>query len=412
MKAVLFKYHPARLAFARLAGVFSPWAYLSRFGPLAYTEIPDPAFLTESWTIVRTRLCGICGSDTKQVFMDADFNNPLTSMVSFPMVPGHEVAGMVESIGPGVRKRKVGERVALNPWLSCEPRGIQPVCPACQEGNFFVCASFQAGQLARGMHTGNSSSVTGGYAPYLPAHESMLYPIPESVSDDQAVLADPFSVSLHAIFKSPPPSGGSAVVYGCGTLGLLSIAILKQLYPGTDILAIARYPNQQKLASEMGATQVIQSRHPAEIIEAIAQRYNLPLMRPWQGLPWLMGGVDVIYDTIGSAQTLETGLRITRPRGSIVVTGVSRPKKFEWTPHYFKEINLTGSNAFGVESFAGQRQHAFEIYFALLEQGQLKIPSLITHRYKLEQYREALMASYDKGKYQAIKIVFDFSIPS
>ena len=117
----------------------------------------------------------------------------------------------------------------------------------------------------------------------------------------------------------------------------------------------------------------------------------------------------MIYDKIGSAQTIETGLRVTRPRGSIVVTGVSRPKKFEWTPHYFKEINLIGSNAFGVENFEGQRRHCFDIYFQLLTHGRLNIPSLITHRYPLEQYREALLTSYDKGKYQAIKIVFDYT---
>jgi threonine dehydrogenase-like Zn-dependent dehydrogenase len=89
-------------------------------------------------------------------------------------------------------------------------------------------------------------------------------------------------------------------------------------------------------------------------------------------------------------------------------TGVSSAG-LEWTPHYFKEINLIGSNAFGVENFEGQRLHCFDIYFQLLTQGRLNIPSLITHRYKLKQYREALLTSYDKGKYQAIKIVFDYT---
>jgi threonine dehydrogenase-like Zn-dependent dehydrogenase len=135
----------------------------------------------------------------------------------------------------------------------------------------FLFENLQAGHQAKGMHTGNSSTVTGGYAPLLPAHESMLFPIPEGISFEEAVLADPFSVSLHAILKSPPPKDGSAIVYGCGTLGLLSVAILKHLYSGIDILAIARYPNQEKLAYEMGASQVTKMRHPAEIIDAVAE---------------------------------------------------------------------------------------------------------------------------------------------
>jgi threonine dehydrogenase-like Zn-dependent dehydrogenase len=409
MRTILFKYTIPRLAFAKITGMFSSKGYLSPLGPLIYTEIPEPKFLGEDWTIVRTQLCGICGSDTKQVFLDADFDNPLTSLVSFPMVLGHEVVGVIDQIGPGVKTRQLGERVVLNPWLSCAPRGIKPLCPACQNGNYFLCENFQNGSLPTGMHTGNSSAATGGYAPFLPAHESMLFPIPNEISFDQAVLADPFSVSLHAVLKSPPLENGIALVYGCGTLGLLSIAILKSLYPRTEILVIARYPNQEKLAYELGASQVIIARRPTEIVESIAAKTNTPLQRPWQGIPWMMGGVDVIYDTVGSAETFEVGLRITRPRGSIVVTGVSRPKRFEWTPHYFKEINLIGSNAFGVESFEGQRMHGYEIYFQLLMDGRLKLPNLITHRFRQDRYRDALLASYDKGKYQAIKIVFDYS---
>src|SRR4030067_1270840 len=177
MKAVQFRYNPARLGFAKVMGLFSPRAYLSSLGPLVCQEIPDPVFLSESGTVVRTRLCGICGSDTKQVFMDADFDNPLTTMVSFPMVLGHEVVGVIKSVAPGETKRQTGERVVLNPWLSCEPRGIQPLCAACRDGNYFLCENFQAGHLAKGMHSGKSSTVTGGYAPILPALQSMPFPI-------------------------------------------------------------------------------------------------------------------------------------------------------------------------------------------------------------------------------------------
>jgi threonine dehydrogenase-like Zn-dependent dehydrogenase len=274
-----------------------------------------------------------------------------------------------------------------------------------------LCQNFHNGLLPTGIHTGNCRAVTGGFAPWLPAHESNLFSIPDEISDEQAVLADPFSVSLHAILKAPPPEQGTAIVYGCGTLGLLSVAVLNALYPKTRIIVIARHDAQEKLAYQMGATLVIRTRQPKEIITAIAEYTATPLQHPWYGLPWLLGGVDVIYDTIGSAETLEVGLRIARPRACIVVTGVSRPRRFEWTPHYFKEINLIGSNAFGIEDFEGERLHAFEVYFRLLVQGRLKLPPLVTHRFRLEQYQEALLVSYDKDKHQAVKVVFDYSLP-
>ena len=199
-----------------------------------------------------------------------------------------------------------------------------------------------------------------------------------------------------------------ALVYGCGTLGLLHIAALNACYPHATIIAIARHPRQVDLARQMGAKHIIRVRHPAEIVAAISELVGSPVRRPNYGLPWLMGGVDVIYDTVGSPETLEVGLRITRPRGRIVVTGVSRPKRFEWTPHYFKEIELVGSNAFGVEDFEGQRLHAMQIYLGLVSQGRISLPSFITHRYRLEQYREALLVGHNKDKHQAIKVIFDF----
>ena len=99
---------------------------------------------------------------------------------------------------------------------------------------------------------------------------------------------------------------------------------------------------------------------------------------------------------------------MTRPRGKIVVTGVSRPKRFEWTLHYFKEIELIGSNAFGVEEFEGERLHAIEIYLRLLSTGRLALPDLVTHRFALGDYRRALQVAHHKGRHGAVKAVFEF----
>lgn len=408
MKALAFRYSLPRLAVARIGGIFTKKAYLSRGAPLSYQDMPEPVLPADDWVILRTALCGICGSDTKEIFLDANMDNPLSALVSFPHILGHEVTGVIEEVGSGVRQRRVGERVALNPWLSCTPRGIQPVCPACQRGEYYFCEHFKDGVLPPGMHTGNNPLASGGYAPFLPAHESQLFPIPEEVPFNQAVLADPFSVSLHAVLKAPPRPGEIALVYGCGSLGILTIAILNKLYPKAEIVAIARHPFQENMARQLGAQHVIRTRSPRVIIEAVSELTHQPLQKPFYGLPWLLSGLDVVYDTVGSAQTLEVGLRVLRPRGSIVVTGVSKPQRFEWTPHYFKEINLIGSNAFGIEEFEGKRLHAMQIYLDLLACGRLELPELVTHRFRLEQYQQALLVSHDKEKNQAVKVVFDF----
>jgi threonine dehydrogenase-like Zn-dependent dehydrogenase len=408
MKALVFRYSLPRFAFAYLGGVFTPRAYLGALGPLAFEDIPEPQLPADDWIVVRTRLCGVCGSDLKQVFLEGSFDNPLTALISFPAVLGHEVVGTIERVGPRVTSRRVGERVVLNPWLSCRPRGIVPPCDACQRGQYFSCKHFTDGRLPPGIHLGNCRTASGGYAPFLAAHESQLFPIPDGVSFDEAVLADPFSVSLHAILKSPPPEGGLALVYGCGTLGLLSIAILRALYPKARVLAIARYPHQEGLARELGAERVIRTRDQAEIIETIAGLVDIPVLRPRQGKPWLLRGVEVIYDTIGSAESFEVGVRVATPRANIVVTGVDKPARFEWTPLYFKEINLAGSNAFGVENFQGEALHAMEICLRLVAQKRLDPARLITHRFPLEQYQKAFVVGREKEKHRTVKAVFDF----
>jgi threonine dehydrogenase-like Zn-dependent dehydrogenase len=121
----------------------------------------------------------------------------------------------------------------------------------------------------------------------------------------------------------------------------------------------------------------------------------------------LNGGVDVVYDTVTAPGTLEVGVRITRSRGTIVALGVEVPKRFEWTPLYFKEISLVGSNAFGMESYAGRRQHAMEWYFELLQSHPMNATVIISHRFALDRYRDAFMACYRQGRSGAVKVLFD-----
>ncbi|MEZ5142376.1 MAG: alcohol dehydrogenase catalytic domain-containing protein [Acidimicrobiales bacterium] len=204
-------------------------------------EVPDPHLLGDDWLVLKTRLTGICGSDTKQVLMDFEDagDNPMTAFISFPQVLGHEVVADVVEVGPAIDDLAVGQRVVLNPWLSCGPRGISPVCPECEVGNYSACWHFCDGRLAPGIHTGNSADATGGFAEYLPAHRLMAVPVPEGMPDEVAVLADPFSVSLHAVTRTPPPPDGRVVVYGAGALGTTATAILRALHPDVEVATIA-----------------------------------------------------------------------------------------------------------------------------------------------------------------------------
>src|SRR3954470_12199448 len=135
--------------------------------PVALTDVPDARPLRPDWLVVRPLLTGICGSDSKQILMDfgdGGGDSAMFGFCSFPQVMGHEVVGDVVSLGPDAEGFDVGDRVVLNPWLSCAARGIDPVCPACAAGDLSLCWSFTEGDLTPGIHIGVSSDATGGYA--------------------------------------------------------------------------------------------------------------------------------------------------------------------------------------------------------------------------------------------------------
>ena len=382
--------------------------------PMAIQEVPDAPLLAPDWVVLRTHLTGICGSDTKQVLMDfegAD-DNPMTAFISFPQVLGHEVVGTVVEAGPAAEGMSVGQRVVLNPWLSCGPRGVDPPCPACQAGDYSVCWSFTEGRLSPGIHTGNATEATGGFAELVPAHRSMVIPVPDDVPDEVAVLGDPFAVSLHAVTRTPPPAGGRALVYGAGSLGTTATAILGALFPGVEVGVVARWSAQAALAEKLGAR--VFAPEPADaLVESLAEWSGGVLQRPWGGLPVAHpGAIDVVYDTVGAPQSVEVGLRVLAARGSLVQLGVSAPGRFEWTPWYFKELRLIGSNAFGIEEVEGRRQHGIAHYLDLVRGGRVDLGGMLTHTFPLERWRDAFTTLIDQGETGAIKVAFDLRAPS
>jgi len=296
----------------------------------------------------------------------------------------------------------------LYPNLGCRPRGISPVCPACERGDYSICWNFHEGRLSPGIHTGNAVEATGGFAEALPAHQTMAFPVPDAIPDELAVLADPWSVSFHAITRNPPAPGSKVVVYGAGALGTTATAILRQLHPTVEVATVARWSGQAGVARSLGAS-VFHPEPADELVESLAAWSGATLREPWNGLPvaW-PGHIDVVYDTVGSPRTCEVALRILREQGTMVQLGVSAPDRFEWTPWYFKELRLVGSNAFGDETFEGRRRHAYEHFFDLIGDGRIDLSGMLTHQFRLEQWREAFTTIVDQGTTGAIKVAFDF----
>jgi threonine dehydrogenase-like Zn-dependent dehydrogenase len=364
----------------------------------------------DGWVVTRPILAGICGSDAKLVlgdFGDGDIDNPMAAFSSLPHVPGHEVVAEVVDVGPGADGVDVGQRVVVNPWLTCAPRGVDPPCPRCVAGDLPLCWSFTRGNLGPGVHVGVITDAPGAWAERMAVHHSMVFPVPDRVTDAAAVLADPFAVSLHAILRFPPPAGGRVVVYGAGALGLTSVAVLRALHPDVEIAVVARFPAQAAMAARFGAALVVPHAPALAVVEALADWSGGVLHQPLAGLPMTRPGhVDVVYDTVAKAETLEVGSRVLAERGTLVYTGVATPERWEWTPVYFKELTVAGSNAFGIEAVDGVRQHAVAHYLDLVAAGRVDVAPMLTHRFALDDWRDALRAVARPAESGALKVAF------
>jgi threonine dehydrogenase-like Zn-dependent dehydrogenase len=396
VKALVFRHSLAREAVSTVGGRLDQRAFVSPLAPVRIEEVAEPVPPAADWALVETTFSGLCGSDVKQILLNGARDNPLTALVSFPHVLGHEVVG---------RRADSGERVVLNPWLSCGPRGIDPPCEACIQGRYPWCRNFRSGTLPPSIHLGNCSAAGGAHAERFCAHSAQLFSIPDGVSDEAAVLADPVSVSLRSILLAPPPPDQPVLVYGSGTLAFAAIALLRHLYPDAEVWAATRPGARAALATRLGAHAAL-SASPDQLVAEVASRVDATPLSPWSKRDWLQDGPAVVYDTIGSTETVETALRLLASGGTLVVSGVEPPKRFEWTPLYFKELRVIGSNGFGIEEVGGVSKHAMEHYFDFVAAG-LDLTPVITHRFPLERWAEAVLTVKNARRTGAVKVLLE-----
>lgn len=406
MTTLQFEMAPVKLIKSYLRGLINPNGYWKPGTAVGIKTTPVPELAAHDWVIIKTRYCGICGSDMMEVTLSGAIDNPLQSLISFPHIMGHEIVGVVEEAGKDVTSIKKGDRVCVTPWLPCKPRGIEPECPRCREGDYKHCRNFRRGIMPPGMHLGVATGY-GGFAPYVAVHESQCFTIPDRVDFEEAVLADPFSVAFHSCLLLDPKPESLILVYGLGILGLMSVVCLKRIFNVEQVVAVGRYPFQREGAIKLGAEHVFNTSGPA-LVEEVAAYTNAELYTPQKGSKWTMDGVDGIIDTVASAETLEAGLRFLATQGKLVFTGVSTPKRYENTPHYFKELEVIGSNSFAVESFQGKKAHAFDFFMDFLTEGKIDLKAMVTHKYPLLEYDKAFNTLANKSKTCAVKVVFDF----
>jgi threonine dehydrogenase-like Zn-dependent dehydrogenase len=403
MKALVFEYNiPKYLLTGALARKW-PRILTTDLAPARVREIEEPRLPGPEWVKIRPRLSGFCGSDLSIVLCRESLT--LAPFASYPFVIGHEVCGEVAEVGEEVKGFRPGDRVTVMPMLGCPQRGIHPPCEMCAQGRFQLCENFTEGNLPAGMFAGSTAEIPGYISEVGLAHVSQLYLVPDGVSDENAVLTEPFATTLHMVLGNRLQPGETVLVFGCGVMGLCTIAALRALHPDVRILAAEIDPFHSRLAREMGAEEVIRPGGK-EFYRKVAELTGAKMHTPLLVDPLLIGGVDRVVDAVGNTQTVHASLRILKNGGFYNLLGIGEPKRIDWTPVWLKELTLRGIYGYQVEEWEGERTHTFALALRLFAEGKVDLSRLVTHRFRLEEYPRALEVALNKGKHQAIKVTF------
>jgi threonine dehydrogenase-like Zn-dependent dehydrogenase len=355
------------------------------------------------WLRARPLLSGICGSDIS--LLVGKSGPALSPFTSFPAVLGHEVLAEVVETGPGVTGLRPGQRFVLNPTISCDMRGL-PACPACAADTPGLCTNAAEGSIAPGLMTGFCRDLPGGWSEDLILHRDQVVPIPDDIADETAVLLEPFAVAVHAALRNPPPPEARVLLIGAGTIGLLTLAALRMIGVTADITVLARHPVQERLATAFGATRVLTrgSADQAAVDHAGARRY-----KPIKGGPTMAGGFDWIYDCVGSQRSVMDSMRVAGPRGEIVLVGCAGEiAHLDLTFVWSRELTITGCYIYGPESSYVGSPNTFDVAIDLIRQRRdIRLSDLVTHRFPLTRWQDAIGATLARGSHGAVKVVFD-----
>ncbi len=410
MKAIQFGVHPVRWPICKILGLATRRVYWSRLSGLRLRDVERPALPGDDWVRVRPLLGGVCGSDIAAIMQRNHPASMLRCFTRFPVGIGHEGVGVIDEVGRDVDGWEPGQRVCVEPMLSCVPRRIDPVCPRCQAGQISLCENVTEGALPPGTMIGWNHFTGGTWGESFVAHRSQLFAVPDGVGDEIAALIDPIACAVHAVLRHRPSADERALVVGGGVIGLGVLAALRALAPKAKVTAVARHDHQAELARRFGADDVIRSRRKdgkADRYQQVADRVGGRRFDAMFGNQALMGGFDVVYDCIGTGDSLTDAMKFARGRGTVVECATSQITVVDTTPLWFAELNLIGCYGRCIEQFEGRRMHTYEVVFDLLASSRLHLDGLLTHRFRVEDYRQALAAIINRSQTGLVKAAFD-----
>ena len=397
MLAIQYVKSIPRYVTVRLLGPHWNWLYTSPFACIRLANIAPSRLPREDWVRIHPILSGICGSDLATIAAKGStYFSPFTSC---PFVLGHEVVGEIIETGDHVIDFKNGDRVVLQPPLHCAVRGILERCPPCREGRESHCENVTHGIISPGIQTGYCKDTGGGWSNNFVAHQKQLHRLPPELSNEEAVLVEPFSCCLHAVLKARLRNHHTVVTLGGGTMGALTVAAIRGIGSKCRLVVVAKYPHQQRTARNLGADVVIGT---GNLYQRMARILSADLYQPELGPPVLVGGAQFCFDCIGSDRSIDDAVRFTAAAGTVILVGMPGiPKSVDWTGMWHRELSILGSYTSDSPTFSRA--------ITLLAEMKGRLKGIVGAKFPLTHYKDALLCAFDTGRSGVTKTVFESS---
>ena len=318
-------------------------------------DLPTPK-IKDDEVLVRVKAVSICGSDLHAYRGASKRRIP-------PLVMGHEFSGEIVKLGRTVKGLKEGERVVLEPVLSCGK------CALCQRGRSNICENMRL----VGLH------LSGAFSEYVPIPASKCHTLPDAVSFEEASLVEPLAVAVHAVNLASLEKDEDICILGSGAVGLMTLQVVNNI--GVEkLFAIDTLEYRLDLAKKLGATTTINAKKEDPVKEVLAR-----------------GGANTVFEAVGHQKTVQQALSMVRKGGKVVIIGMlETTMELGMLDVTVKEIEIKGSY--------GYTSKDFKQALTLIAKGKVEVKPLITHVLSLHD----IVKGFDilsQGAENVIKVV-------
>ncbi len=326
--------------------------------------IPDPVMTADTDVLIRMERIGVCGSDVHYYTA----GRIGSQVVKYPFTVGHEGAGTVLKTGPAVTTVKPGQRIAIEPAMPCGE------CDQCLSGRQNTCRNLR--------FLGCPGQADGSLSEYIVMPEKNCFHIPDSMSFDQAALAEPLSIGIYALkLYGSALTGKKVGILGCGPIGM-SVLIPAITEKAGQTYVTDRIDERLKIASEAGASWCGNVDHE-DIVEKISREEPLLL--------------DVIFECCGKQEAMDQAIRLAKPGGKIIMVGIPEFDNWSFQADIIRRKELCLQNV-------RRQNECYRSAIDMIGSRHLNMDSLVTHHFPFDKTKEAfdLVADYRDGVMKAM----------